>query len=188
MPTLTREAPPAGPLADPADLAEHMAHARAIAWKFARGEAKNVPAEDLVSEALLGLAYAAAKFDPARNVPFKKYATMVICHRLRHLNTWWRRRQDRERPMPTLAHSGEDWQPPGPEDPDADGQALDRANVLERVRRILPPADAELVRLHCCEGVSLAEVARRRGVTRQRVSQRFARVAARLRRKWHARS
>ncbi len=175
---------PANPGLDAETLAENLSLAKSLAWKFARGEGRRVPVDELFAEALFGLAYANHLFDPSRNVPFKKYAIMVICHRLRHLIAGFRRRE-REVPLPRLAHAPEEeWQPAAPEAGEDAGRDLDAVELWDRVRRSLPRRQYELLRLHYETGCSLAQIGRRLGVSRQRVSQLFGRAMTRLRLRW----
>ena len=53
---------------------------------------------------------------------------------------------------------------------------LDAARALE----YLPPDDAELARLHFCEGTSQRELARRRGMTSHALRRRMDRISAEI--------
>src|SRR5918994_440129 len=51
-----------------------------VAWRFARRNARDVPTDELVAEALYALTYAAGLYDANRDVPFGAYASRVIRH------------------------------------------------------------------------------------------------------------
>ena len=71
--------------------------------------ARDVPADELISEALFGLTYAAGRYDEDRHVPFGAYANMVIRHRL--IQTVIRWRDKRFAPLPDWSESsGEPWE------------------------------------------------------------------------------
>ena len=178
-------APPAESVIHTAEtMIAHIPLARAISWKFARGEGRRIPVDDLFSEALFGLAYAHHLFDPQRGVPFKKYAIMVICHRLRNLIAGWRRREV-EVPLPRLRHEPEtEWQPEDPEDYREAGRDMDADELWSEVRDTLPARQYEIVRLHYRSGCSLAQIGTRFGITRQRTCQLLAKARKRLFRHW----
>ena len=162
----------------------HIPLARASSWKFARREARRIPVDDLFSEALFGLAYAHSMCDPQRGVPFKKYAMMVICHRLRNLIASWRRREV-EVPLPRLRHDPEvEWQPEDTEDYREAGRSMDEDELWSEVSYTLPPRQYEIIRLHYRSGCSLAQIGRRFGITRQRTCQLLAKARNRLRTHW----
>ena len=141
-----------------------------LAWKFARHSARDVPADELISEALFGLTYAAGLFDESRGVPFGAYATLVIRHRLIQAIFRWRRARRIVAPLPVLSDEetweAEDDHPP----PDAHAGVAAR-EMCERVRRILPARWYDALCLHHVEGHSLTEVGARLGISRERVRQ-----------------
>lgn len=177
------DAPPLISGQDPETLAKRLTLAKSIAWKFARGEGRRVPADELVGEALYGLTYAQNRFNAALGVPFEKYAIMVICHRLRNLVARWRRRE-REVPMPRLPHAPEEEFQTVSRGGDDPTQPLDAEEVWARVKEALPHRQYQLVWLHYQAGCSLAQIGRRLGVTRQCVSQQFRRAMDQLRQGW----
>ncbi|WP_157369768.1 sigma-70 family RNA polymerase sigma factor [Zavarzinella formosa] len=165
-------------------MISHIPLAKALAWKFARREGRRVPVDDLFAEALFGLAYANHLFDQSRGVPFKKYAIMVICHRLRHLISGWQR-HDREVPLPRLPHEPEtEWQPPDREDFQQAGRDMDAAQLWSEVRDTLSARQYEIIQLHYRSGCSLAQIGRRFGISRQRTSQLLAKAQKNLRTRW----
>ena len=77
--------------------------AHQMAWKAARFYACDMPADELVAEALLGLTYASCLFDEERGVPFGAYATMVIRHRLIHaVRSWRQAKRPKRMPAPKV--------------------------------------------------------------------------------------
>ncbi|WP_020469128.1 sigma-70 family RNA polymerase sigma factor [Zavarzinella formosa] len=184
MPTATPtdRASDARPLTNTAELPGHLSLARALAWKFIRGEGRGVRPDDMFAEALFALAYANQLFDADRGVPFKKYAVMVICHRLRQLVAKCRRRQERELPLSQLAHfPDKEGLPASTNGAEAVGSVLDAAEMWDHARQTLQPREFEVVRMHCQNGESLAAISRLLGVSRQRVSQILGRAVAKLR-------
>ncbi|HJZ92185.1 MAG TPA: sigma-70 family RNA polymerase sigma factor [Gemmataceae bacterium] len=177
--------PPASPRATrvpPLDAAArgraatHTPLARRLAWRFAQCAARDVPADELLSEALYGLTYAAGHYDPGRGVPFPAYATLVIRHRLIQMVLRWRRNRVGALPIWTDADDVP-WEAEDPRPgPDLCTGAAAR-EMCERVRNILPARWYAILRLCHVEGRSFQEVAARVGLSRQRVRQ-IARLAA----------
>jgi RNA polymerase sigma factor (sigma-70 family) len=162
-----------------ARAAEYTRIAYQLAWKFARRHARDVPAEELVSEALYALTYAAGLFDEAREVPFGAYATMVIKHRLIQAITNWRRLKVCPTP---LMFDGE-LEREAQRRPVAD--VSDRSvtdEMCERVRNVLPRRWYDILHLYHGEGYTLEEIGDRLGVSRQRVGQLVGRAEDRLKR------
>jgi RNA polymerase sigma factor (sigma-70 family) len=157
--------------------ATHTPLARRLAWQFARGTARDVPADELVSEALYGLTYAAGRYDPGRGVPFPAYATLVIRHRLIQMVLRWRR--NRQAGVLSTWTDADDapWEVEDPRPgPDLCTGAAAR-EMCERVRGVLPARWYAILRLCHVEGRSFQEVAARVGLSRQRVRQ-IVRLAA----------
>ena len=63
---------------------EHLELAEQLARRLAGGRQLAGDVEDLAQVARLGLVHAAARYDPARGVPFPSYAAAVISGRLKH--------------------------------------------------------------------------------------------------------
>lgn len=168
----------------PEGLAEAIGLTRAIAWKFARTEARRIPVDEIFSEALFGLAYAKHLFDESRGVPFRKYAVMVICHRVRNLIKNWRR-LDREVPIPrTKMDADIEWEPADLVDGQQVARDLDADDLWIRVRDMLPPRHFEIVKLHFRGGRSVAHIAEDMGISRQRAYQLLSKATRRLREHW----
>jgi len=153
--------------------------ARHLAWRFARRRAPDLPADELIAEALFGLTYAASVYDEAREVPFGAFATLVIRHRLTHRTRSWRRDRrlstTRRRPADLTDNDDEVWdelrevedrRPPKPwSSTAAAGEAC------ERVRRVLPARSYAVLYQYHAEGCTLREIGERLGLTRERVRQ-----------------
>jgi RNA polymerase sigma factor (sigma-70 family) len=146
-----------------------------------------VPLEELLGEARWALTYASSIFDRAREVPFGAYATLVMRHRLIQAVTTWRRGG-------RLAHvrfsdlnqrnpEGEviPYQPVCPRTREPVQLAAER-ELLERVRRALPPRWFAVLYLYFAEGHTLEEIGRRLRLSRQRVQQLVVRALDRARR------
>ena len=146
----------------------HLAYQ--LAWWFARNTARDVPADELISEALFGLTYAAGRYDEDRHVPFVAYAKMVIRHRLIQAVIRWR--DKRFAPLPDWSEStGEPWEPADYR-PTPDLCARVAASELcDRVRRSMPSRWYKALHLYYGEGLTLEEVGSRLGVSRQRIGQ-----------------
>lgn len=172
-----------GPVLDPLDRAlveQHQSLAYRLAWYYARNRARDVPADELIAEALYGLTYAAGLFCESRRVPFPAYATLVIRHRLTHAVRTWRRAA-REVPYPAAPLSGDEpWEAPDyrPE-PDL---GVGAREMCDRIRRLLPAQWYAILRLHHAEGRTFQEIANHFGLSRQRIRQLFAKATTRVRR------
>jgi RNA polymerase sigma factor (sigma-70 family) len=138
---------------------------RNLAFAFARRNARDVPAADIVGEALVALVYAASLFDPARGVPFENWAKLVIRQAMVKAAYRWRRwglpGSGDDEPLDTIDHR------PAPE-PD---RQEDLEHDIDRLRRVVPPKLYELLRLHHVEGLTLTEIGKRRGLSRSRIGQ-----------------
>jgi RNA polymerase sigma factor (sigma-70 family) len=147
--------------------------ARRHAWTFHRRHARNIPAEDLIAEALYALCYAASKFEPGHGVPIEAYAVMVVRHHL--IATSNRHRAARR--LPTVGDSAlcgfsadrDDLTLAGL----AVGHELDPAaevetrELLRRVKRAMPPAEYRVLHLRYGCDCTAREAGKRVGVRRQ---------------------
>ena len=142
-----------------------------IALTFVRRKVCDVPAEELISEALYALTCAAAEFDEARGVPFEAYARLVIRRRLGRVVVSWRRAR-RIRLVPVRRNSKDrGWDVEDRQQPPDQCAQLAAREFCEQVRQILPARWYDALRLHHVEGHSLAQVARRLGITHVRARQ-----------------
>jgi RNA polymerase sigma factor (sigma-70 family) len=182
--TLSRGEANLQPLSDAAqELAHaHLNLARRLAWKHYQSSARLVPLDELRGEALYGLVYAAGMFDPGRGVPFGAYATLAITHRLiQAVNVW--RRGGRLAPVrftDLTASTQRDFDTPclRTREP-LDHAVLDE--LIDRVRRMLPPRWFQALLLYYAHGHTLEEVGHRLGVTRERVRQLLTKAMGRAR-------
>jgi len=145
--------------------------AYSLAWKFARYAARDVPAEELISEALFALTNAAGQFDETRGVPFPAYAALAIRRRLIASVVTWRRGQWVRTLSDRLPDA--DWESADP------GAGAAAREMCERVREILPARWYAALRLYHAEGCSMEEIGARLGISRERVRQ-LVRKATRL--------
>jgi RNA polymerase sigma factor (sigma-70 family) len=158
--------------ADHARVEQFTRMAYKLAWGFARQQARDVPVDELIAEALFGLAYAAGRYDEARGVPFRAYAVMVMRHRLTNGVRAWRRMR-RVPPVSALPARDDDWwetledRRAAPEP----GAAATARDLCERMRRGLPARWYTALRLFHAEGQTLQQIGRRMGITRERVRQ-----------------
>jgi RNA polymerase sigma factor (sigma-70 family) len=156
--------------ADRQRLAEQYLHlAYQLAWWFARNTCRDVPADELISEALHGLTYAAGRYDESRHVPFIAYAKMVIRHRLIQAVIKWR--DNRHAQLPEWSDlTGEQWEV-------EDRRSLDLCNqaaaleLCNRVRWALQPRWYKALRLYYGRGWTLEDIGKLQGISRQRVAQ-----------------
>jgi RNA polymerase sigma factor for flagellar operon FliA len=131
--------------------------------------------EDLESFGYLGLVQAARAYDPARGVAFSTYAYHCIENTIRAQLQRASRREFDCLSLDALVGDDEDGTPLAELIPDesanAERQALDSAeqDVLRRTVRTLPPRLAEIIQDLYFAQHSAAEVARRHGLTTQRV-------------------
>jgi RNA polymerase sigma factor (sigma-70 family) len=164
---------------------DHAWLAYRMAWRFARRHARDVPADELIAEALLALTYAAGRFRPDCGVPFLAYASMVLRHWLIQAVLRWRRGQRAGR-LPTVTTShGEQvpWEAEARPAPDPCAGAAAR-EMCDRVRRVLPARLYRVLRLYHGEGRSLGELAEHFQVTRQRILQMIAEAEGLVRKKF----
>lgn len=150
-------------------LAIHLANLAA-----ARGR---MPRDEAVGIALGGLTEAAARYEPGR-IDFGGWAGMVIDHRLIVAGKAEARRAAR---FAQHADEGREAQVRDDRDPEP-AQAVGTAEVVDRLRRALAPDTFALLWTAYAEEKPLANIARDRGLSRQRMSQ-LAAIAVRMARK-----
>jgi RNA polymerase sigma factor (sigma-70 family) len=153
----------------------HLAKAGAMREfhrRFRHGN-RSVSLEELESDAQLGLVYAAIYFEPQRGAPFDSFAW--VCIRNHVMASCQRRRRATFRNGIRFA----DMTPEGmpglePSCPKAErstDRMLDR-DLLQLLRRYLPPRLWRVLELHFIEDLTLAEVGQRfGGLSRERVRQ-----------------
>jgi RNA polymerase sigma factor (sigma-70 family) len=155
-----------------------MPLAHRLAWRIARHDARDVPADELVAEALLGLTYAASRYDEARQVPFTAYATRVIRHCVGHAVARWRRRA-RFVPLAERTWEGDEaWESrerKSPPDPSGRSSARD---VCDRLQRALPRRLFQVLYWHHVKGLDAQQISERLGLSRSRAWQLLAKATA----------
>ena len=142
------------------DQQQLAADNRGLAFHIA-GKFRNhgVDREDLESEALAALCRAAAFFDPSRGVKFSSYACRAIIFKLIRFIELERREQFPQ--LENLDQFGSD---------EAEHE-LDAPEQVERIRRKLPKRLWRILWLRSGEELKLKEVARRFGVSKERIRQ-----------------
>jgi RNA polymerase sigma factor (sigma-70 family) len=151
-----------------------------LAISYRRRCAADVPLEEMTGEALVALTYAAARFDPARNVPLKNWAVLVIHDALAKVAQRWRRWRQAV-PWP-FADDGRpiEWVQTAT-DP---SECLDVAVLLDRAREVLPAKLYRVLQWRFGDGLTLNEIGQRLGgVTHQRAA-RLVDSALVLTRRW----
>jgi RNA polymerase sigma factor (sigma-70 family) len=153
-----------------------------LAWYYARQRARDVPADELIAEALYGLTYAAGMFDDRRRVPFPAYAVLVIRHRLGLLIRTWRRAR-RAGPYPAgTAYDGAPWEAADDRPKPELVAGASARDLCDRVRRVLPARWYTVLRLRHAEGWTFQEIGDHLGVSRQFIQQVVEKATVRVRR------
>jgi RNA polymerase sigma factor (sigma-70 family) len=153
--------------------------AHRIAWNTLAAETAAYEPDEFHAEALLGLCIAFETFDPSRNIPLGGYATTIIRRRMYELLRRLRKHR-RVRSLPATDFGQVSLPCRKTRDP---AEALSTQELLAKVRRALPPKLYEALSLYYLEGLTLEEIGRRSGHTRQwahlRIERaiRFARAA-----------
>jgi RNA polymerase sigma factor (sigma-70 family) len=150
-----------------------------LAWTFARHYARDMPIDELISEALFSLTYASGLFDESRGVPFSAYASLVIRHGLIQEIIRWRRLRRIGR-MPTFPESESKTEAEDRPTSDLERGVAAR-EMCRRVREVLPAHMYDALWLFHGKGHSLKEIGKRMGVSRQRIRQMMAQAQRRLR-------
>jgi RNA polymerase sigma factor (sigma-70 family) len=153
-----------------------------LALYYSRHRARDIPADELIAEALYGLTYAAGMFDETRRVPFAAYAVLVIRQRLAQFIFTWRRAR-RAGPYPARAARADDAPWEAADDRPAPDLATGASarDLCDRVRRVLPAQWYAILHLRHAEGWTLQEIGDALGVTRQFIQQVLAKATSRVR-------
>jgi RNA polymerase sigma factor (sigma-70 family) len=142
-----------------------------LAWRFARNQARDMPADELIAEALYGLTYAAGLYQEERGLAFGAYARLVIRHRLTQCTMHWRRaRRARSFPIVAGTEGPIEWEAEDCSGPDACADSA-ASEMCHRVRAVLSDRLYNVLCLRHAEGRTLTEIASRMGISRQRVRQ-----------------
>jgi RNA polymerase sigma factor (sigma-70 family) len=148
-----------------------------------------VPLDELLGEAGLALAHAASRFDESAGVPFGAYATRVIRHWLAGVVAAARRGRRLVCACFSELCAGGARLPPDPpcrwaREPHEElaGREEERATraLLRRVRRALPQGFA-LLELYYARGLTLGQIGRKLGRSRERVRQLLYKALAQAR-------
>ena len=165
-------APPAGAL-----VTRNLGLVYHLARRFFRiARARNIDPDDLVAEGALALCRAAADYRPGAGAKFSSFAGRVILHALVRLVNGRRYRWVPGQ-LPVNG-DGRELDPPDPRAVPEAGVALDARAVLGR----LGDRDRQVLRLRYLDGLTVAQVGRRLGVSPQRATQLLARALRNARR------
>ncbi len=154
----------------------------ALAYHFARRvhyRAPRVPLDQLNSEALVGLCYAAAHFVPGRS-KFSAYASWAILQTLNRFVVVWSRKGKLDLPTFTDLVPGEQSALDlfAGREPDPAALAAQH-DLLDRVRRFLPKREWQILDLFYRHGYDLRQIGRRLRISYQRVQQLLRNAKAR---------
>lgn len=189
MPTTsTPDVPPAG--LTPAQIDTVEAHIGLVYRMLERRpdwQRRLVTRDDAAQEGFLGLMRAAQLYDATVGVEFTTYACVAILNRMKRaaLTAGIVRvpetdsevaRQAMTRRCVSLAGREEDgnpwdvtcWRSP---DPAKDAEDAEGCDLLAGMLRTLPARDAQVIRLYWLDDLTLDEVGRKLGITRERVRQ-----------------
>ena len=152
-----------------ADQQRLAADNRGLAYHIAK-QLRNhgVDREDLESEALAALCRAAAFFDPSRGIKFSSYACRAIVFKLIRFVELEHREQFLQ--LESLDQFGRD----------DEEHELDAPEQCERIRAKLPRRLWRILWLRSGEGMKLKDVARRFGVSKERIRQLQKNAMARI--------
>jgi len=158
------------------DIAEQMAR-----WQFRRCH-RMVPLDELISESMFGLVYAAGMFDPSRSVPFGTYARLAIRHRLTYTVKRWLRGGTRHaRNFADVLAEPDQQIDPVCHRTREPIEAIQTHELVESLRRRMNPRWYRIFELYYAEGCTMREVGKRVGVSRERVRQLLDKAKARAR-------
>jgi len=156
-----------------------------VAYKIVITRRPRMAPDDVLGVAHMAAVKAAATHDPAR----AKLTTWVGWWVLAELNLEARRQARAARAMPfcdlacheDFVSNLREMADPSENQADAAARAEETARLVGGLRARLPKREFEVLRLREIEGLTLAEVARRIGRSKQRVAQLEARAMQRLR-------
>jgi RNA polymerase sigma factor (sigma-70 family) len=146
-----------------------------------------MPLAELQGEARFALVYAALRYDQSMDVPFRAYATSVIRNHLGRAVQEWRHcgplrlslftdlEEYAKRKTwvhvvdPACPWARESW------------QTLAVQEMVEQIKRHVTPLVYELMLLHYVDGITLKEIGKQRGVSKQRIRTILKNARKRLR-------
>jgi RNA polymerase sigma factor (sigma-70 family) len=151
-----------------AESAVRLAYRMASDW--ARRH-RGLPMDELKSEALYALTYAASRYDASTGVPFASYTTLVVRHRLLQFTRWYLAR--RATPLDRESKWGDDDTTEiATVDPGADAADSAHAHMeVERLRTSLDSQHFYILWEHFAEGRALEDIGNDYCVSRQRIRQ-----------------
>lgn len=149
--------------------------------------------EDLEAAGIVGLIQAVDRFDPARGIPFEGYATLRVrgamldeVRRLDDLSRTarLRARDDGQRgavSLEFLQERGELGDPTELAEVDVRAESDGLRDDVERALAAIPDRERSILASYYSDGLTLAAIGRRLGVSEARVSQLHTRAIAQLR-------
>lgn len=149
--------------------------------------------EDLEAAGIVGLIQAVDRFDPARGIPFEGYATLrvrgAVLDEVRRLDDLsrtarLRARDDGQRgavSLEFLQESGELGDPTELAEVDVRAESDGLRDDVERALAAIPDRERSILASYYSDGLTLAAIGRRLGVSEARVSQLHTRAIAQLR-------
>lgn len=149
--------------------------------------------EDLEAAGIVGLIQAVDRFDPARGIPFEGYATLrvrgAVLDEVRRLDDLsrtarLRARDDGQRgavSLEFLQERGELGDPTELAEVDVRAESDGLRDDVERALAAIPDRERSILASYYSDGLTLAAIGRRLGVSEARVSQLHTRAIAQLR-------
>lgn len=144
-------------------VTEFIGLAKGLAINFWKSNARDLLLEDIVSEALYALTYAASLYDPSRRVPFGAYAAMVIRHRLPQVCKSlrrWRRDSETSSFLEEVLDSGSN----------SAEEVIFNQEVLALLPN-LPPRWLGILTYYYINGKTLEQISEIESISKQRVHQ-----------------
>jgi RNA polymerase sigma factor FliA len=168
-------------------LCRRIAFATKVLPTAARG------AEDLEAAGVIGLIQAVDRFDPSRGIPFEGYAALrvrgAVLDEVRRLDDLsrgarLRAREDEHRgavSLDVLQERGEMGEPAEIAEVDARAAHDGLRDDVERALAAIPVRERAILASYYSDGLTLATIGRRLGISEARVSQLHSRAIAQLR-------
>jgi RNA polymerase sigma factor for flagellar operon FliA len=168
-------------------LCRRIAHATKVLPTAARGS------EDLEAAGVVGLIQAVDRFDPSRGIPFEGYAALrvrgAVLDEVRRLDDLsrgarLRAREDDHRgavSLEFLQERGEMGDPAEIAEVDARAAHDGLRDDVERALAAIPARERSILASYYSDGLTLATIGRRLGISEARVSQLHTRAIAQLR-------
>lgn len=172
-------------------IERHLPLCRRVAYGTKVLPTAALGAEDLEAAGIVGLIQAVDRFDPARGIPFEGYATLRVrgavldeVRRLDDLSRTARARDDGQRAavsLELLQERGELGDPTEIAEVDVRAESDGLRDDVERALAAIPARERSILASYYSDGLTLAAIGRRLGVSEARVCQLHTRAIAQLR-------